>query len=441
MRLSRAGLTAAGGLTAMLVTAVVAGPAPKAGAALAYTASAAATGVRISETVPGSPATDTLVDGGAAVAQALLATGGNSTGFASNPYPGATAAAFPSQLRGLAPQLPAIPDYPFYVAASYPTNPNPDAVASPGGVLTATAGPAEVTARAASGGMATGTALGRLEARTRVSGGDDSVRSEATSIAQNIVLGPLTIGSVVSAATVTLAADGQLARHSSLEVTGMDVNGKALTISNGAIVLAGTDVPLPEAGPLADALAQAGLEIGYAAPRQTDNGLISEALVVRRIQDTPNGQARIVLSFGEAVAAIDGTVLPDTSGLAGDPGAPDAGTLPAESLTAVPSSVEATASAAAGEATPSLAAVLGNGDSGPAETFSLGGAPAAASGAAPQVVAPPAPIAPPVRLATPAAALFWRFDLESSYLALAAGTLIAAGAHLVTGGVKRRWNS
>ena len=439
--MSRAGLAAAGVLAGALVTAVVAGPAPKAGAALAYTASAAATGVRISETVPGSPGADTLVDGGAAVAQALLATGGTSTGFASNPYPGATAVAFPGQLRGLAPQLPTIPDYPFYVTASYPTNPSPDAVASPGGVLTATAGPAEVTARAASGGMATGTALGRLEARTRVSGGDDSVRSEATSIAQNIVLGPLTIGSVVSAATVTLAADGQLVRDSSLEVTGMAVNGQALTISNGAIVLAGTDVPLPEAGPLADALAQAGLEIGYAAPRQTDNGLISEALVIRRIQDTPNGQARIVLSFGEAVAAIDGSVLPDTSGLAGELGAPEAGTVPDEGLAAVPSLAEATASAAAGEATPSPAVLLGNGVSGPAETFSLGGAPAAAGDAAPQVVAPPAPIAPPVRLATPAAALFWRFNLESSYLALAAGTLIAAGAHLVTGGVKRRWNS
>lgn len=438
--MSRAGLAAAGVLAGALVTAVVAGPAPKAGAALAYTASAAATGVRISQTVPGSPGADTLVDGGGAVAQALLATGGTSTGFASNPYPGATAVAFPSQLRGLAPQLPTIPDYPFYVTASYPTNPSPDAVASPGGVLTATAGPAEVTARAATGGMATGTALGRLEARTRVSGGDDSVRSEATSIAQSIVLGPLTIGSVVSAATVTLGADGQLVRHSSLEVTGMDVNGQALTISNGTIVLAGTDVPLPEAGPLVGALAQAGLEIDYAAPRQTDNGLISEALVVRRIQETPNGQARIVLSFGEAVAAIDGMVLPDTSGLASDPGAPDAGTLPAEGLTAVPSSVEATASAPAAEATQSPA-LLEGGERVPVETSALAGGPAAAGGAVPEVAAPPAPIAPPVRMATPAEVSFWRFNLESSYAALAAGTLIAAAAHLVTGGAKRRWNS
>lgn len=438
--MSRAGLTAAGVLAGVLVTAVAAGSASKASAALAYTASAAATGVRISETVPGSPAADTLVDGGGAVAQALLATGGTSTGFASNPYPGATAAALPSQLRGLAPQLPAIPDYPFYVTASYPTNPSPDAVASPGGVLTATAGPAEVTARAATGGTATGTALGRLEARTRVSSGDDSVRSEGTSIAQNIVLGPLTIGSVVSAATVTLGADGQLVRHSSLEVTGMAVNGQALTISRGAIVLAGTDVPLPEAGPVADALAQAGLEIGYAAPRQTDNGLISEALVIRRIQDTPNGQARIVLSFGEAVAAIDGTVLHDTSGIAGDPGAPDTGTLPAESLGAVPSTVEAAASAPADEATQSPGLLQG-GDLVPVGSSALAGGPAAPGAAAPEVAAPPAAIAPPVPLATPAAVSFWRFNLESSYLALAAGTLIAASAHLIAGGVKRRWIS
>jgi hypothetical protein len=440
MRLSRAGLAAAGVLAGVLVTAVAAGPAPKAGAALAYTASAAATGVRISETIPGSPAADTLVDGGGAVAQALLATGGTSTGFASNPYPGATAVAFPSQLRGLAPQLPSVPDYPFYVTATYPTNPNPDAVASPGGVLSAAAGPTEVTARAASGGTATGTALGRLEARTRVTGGNDSVRSEATSIAQTLVFGPLTIASVVSAATVTLGTDGQLVRHSSLEVTGMDVNGQALTVSKGRIVLAGTGVPLPDDGPLAVALARAGVEIGYVAPRQTDNGLISEALVIRRIQDTPNGQARIVLSFGEAVAAIDGTVLPDTPGLADGPGAPDAGTLP-ESVAAVPSAAEATASAPVSETTPSQPALLRAGDGVPVETSSLAGRSAGAGAAAPEVAAPPIPIAPPVRLATPSAVSFWRFNLESSYLALAAGTLIAAAAHLITGGVKRRWNS
>jgi len=427
-------LLAAATVAGTLVTATVTGRAPGAEAALGYTASAAATGVRISETVPGSPGAETLIDAGSPASQALLAVGGTSTAFASDPYPGPVATAFPGQLRGLAPQLPPVPDYPYYVSASYPTNPTPDAVASPGGVLTATAGPNEVRARAASGRTANGMSVARLEARTEVTGGEDSVRSQARSIAETVVLGPLTIGSVSSTATVTLQADGQLVRQSSLEVTGLRLNDQALAISHGAVVLAGTEVPLPQGSPLAEALSKAGLEISYLAPRQTDNGLISEALVVRRIQDTPNGTARIIFTFGQAVSAIDGTVLPEAPALATSPDNParSEAVPAAEVISALPIIDDAPALPAPGDlvtapsaSTPAVPAVAG-----PVEHLP----------GPPELSAAPA-VAPPVQLATPAARRFWRFDVTSSYLALAFVTAAAVGIQLVTGGVRRRWSS
>jgi hypothetical protein len=434
--MNRARLLAAATVAGTLITGTVTGLAPGAGAALGYTASAAATGVRISETVPGSPGAETLIDGGSPVSQALLAAGGTSTAFASDPYPGPVAAAFPGQLRGLAPQLPAVPDYPYYVSASYPTNPTPDAVASPGGVLTATAGPSEVRARAASGRTASGMSAARLEARTEVTGREDSVRSQAKSIAETVVLGPLTIGSVVSTATVTLQADGQLVRQSSLEITGLRLNDQALAISDGAVVLAGTDVPLPQGSPLAEALSKAGLEISYMAPRRTDNGLISEALVVRRIQDTPNGTARIIFTFGQAVSTIDGTVLPEAPALATSPESPARSeAIPASEVISAPPIIDdapalpapGDLAAAASASIPAVDAVAG-----PAENLP----------GAPELSGPPA-AAPsvPVQLATPAARRFWRFDVTSSYVALAFVTAAAVAIHLVTGGVRRRWSS
>ena len=59
---------------------------------------------------------------------------------------------------------------------------------------------------------------------------------------------------------------------------------------------------------------------------------------------------------------------------------------------------------------------------------------------APRLSGPPA-AAPPVQWATPAARRFWRFNVTSSYLALAFVTAAAVAIHLVTGGVRRRWSS
>ena len=133
-------------LAAALGGAAVIGTAPvgRAGAdgVPSFTALALAEANRVTFTVPGFIALETLADGGAPVSQAqLTALGGRA--FASTAYPGDTAT-HTEQLTGAA-GLPAPPAYPLYVEAAHPGEPKAEAT-PPGQRMVA-----EATANAAAG--------------------------------------------------------------------------------------------------------------------------------------------------------------------------------------------------------------------------------------------------------------------------------------------------
>jgi hypothetical protein len=283
---------------------------PVAGAALIYTGSADASGVRVSETLPGGPGSDTLINGGGPVAQAVLTSNGTSTSFASNPYPGDVPVSFPGTMAGLAPQAPRIPDYPLYVRAEYPASPAPTASSFPGTNLVATAQRSEAASSASTGGGDQDNGAGRYQSSARVTSAAGAVRAVANSTGRSISLGPLQIGSFASTATAILQPDGGLTRQSSLDIGGLTVAGQGVIVQNGVLLLAGTKVPL-QGSPLAPTLTQSGLEVSYLAAEDTPTGLISEALVVRRAQSTPRGVVTVALTFGQAIASISGSVVPD----------------------------------------------------------------------------------------------------------------------------------
>jgi hypothetical protein len=437
--LARGGLAVLVGLTALTVRA------PGAEADLFYTGSVNAWGVRVSETIPGGPAgTDTLFDGGGPVAGASSGSSGTSSSFASYPYPGAVAVSLPSLLAGSG--LAGLPAYPFYVDASYPTNPRPDPRTAPAGTLVASAGPAEAMGYAGAGFGDEATALGHFEATAAVSKNGESAIAAGTSVGRNVRFGPLEIGSLVSTAVATLDGEGRLARESTLSVTGMTVDGQGLVVSDGAIVLAGSEVPLAEAGGVTKALADAGVDVRYLAAQETTTGLTSAALAVSRKQEIPGG-APITVQFilGQVSASIDGGAS-DSGVQIGDVAPPAteqaAGTAPP---TADVSSLPVVEPVAA----PAFVVPVTQ----PRQERGFTFAPIVA--APPVVSAAPAPLPPTAAVAAPAPAAApgpapatlatvrrgtWAFNTESAYL-LTAAALLAGVAVEILGRRKWRWNS
>ena len=89
-----------------------------------FSAVASSSGLRLSVTAPGYAAVQELTDFGFPVAQATVDSLGESSGFASYPYPGGTFLAGPGTLAGFAGQgLPPFLAYPFIVSSSYPGQP------------------------------------------------------------------------------------------------------------------------------------------------------------------------------------------------------------------------------------------------------------------------------------------------------------------------------
>lgn len=415
---------------------------PVAGAALIYTGSADSAGVRVSETLPGAPGSDTLINGGGPVAQAVLTSNGTSTSFASNPYPGDVPVSFPGTMAGLAPQAPRIPDYPLYVRAEYPTNPTPTAASFPGTNLLATAQRSEAASSASTGGGDQDNGVGQYQSSARVISAAGTVKAVANSAGRSISLGPLQIGSFASTATAILQPDGGLARQSSLDIAGLTVAGQGVIVQNGVLLLAGTKVPL-QGSPLAQTLTQSGLEVSYLAAEDTPTGLISEALVVRRAQATPRGTLTVALTFGQAIASISGSVVPDTPVSVGADDGPTAmggggaGVPPGAAPPPVP---DATAGIDGGRSprSPMAAALSGSGL--PASgTVDLGSV-ADAEGA--QLIPAGSPAVPAaVALARPAASGAPLLDVRSSYRLIAGVLLLIVSARFIASRVSLPWNS
>src|SRR5688500_9639068 len=83
---------------------------------------ASAQGMRVTYRVPDFLVVSEVIDGGGPVAQSLVETGGQSTAFASLPYPGENGVGGPALLLGLLGQSPP-GSYPFYVRADSTVNP------------------------------------------------------------------------------------------------------------------------------------------------------------------------------------------------------------------------------------------------------------------------------------------------------------------------------
>lgn len=277
----------------------------------AFEAVAAADGARYTLTAPGVTLIDTIVDAAAPSTQSAIDGLGNSRAYAAFPYPGEDALTLPGTAAGLL-GLPELPQYPLIAASAHPSEPQAE-VDHPGVKLVARSGDASSTANAvASGPASQEMVVARLmtSAVSTVDRETGTLSAEAATTAEIVELaGVLRIGRVYASADVAKAGgDGDLERASSITVEQATVAGTSVEITEDGIMLGGTNTPLPDTSPLAKLLQEAGISVHVVRGVETEDGIISGAVVVEVKQRLPSGEMAVQrFQFGHAVARVSGT--------------------------------------------------------------------------------------------------------------------------------------
>jgi hypothetical protein len=257
----------------------------------------AADGMRTQVYVPDAPLSSQVADAGAPTAQTEVNELGTSTGFASNPYPGATILSGPGLVAGQTNLNP--PGYPLIAQSSAPSTPSASAE---GGLLEATSTATMSSASAVAGAPTSVNGVGDLTA-TALSQVDSNggVTAQAAGEAQDIALaGVLHIGAVKSTATFEVAPDGTSHPSTQTVVSDATIAGVAVTIDSNGITLAGANHAIPDTSSVTAPLASAGLTISVTKPTITPTQVLSGALV---ITESKSGDT-YTLTFGRAVAAV-----------------------------------------------------------------------------------------------------------------------------------------
>jgi hypothetical protein len=305
-----------------------------------------------------------LVTASPATAQASFDSLGQSSGFASLPYPGEFVATLPGTLNGLlAGSFPPLPSYPFYVSSSYPTAPNSSNSQGPYGI-SATSSPTSSMADAIVG-VATGAPqVASVHARSEsTQNADGSLVADAMTDMEGFTFGQLLrIGSVTSHARLTVTA-GQASRMTdSLQLGTMTVAGTLIGLTDKGIQVGSTTAPSPSASAVSSLLKSAGIELTYLPASRTPTSVHSAAIQISYTTKLPSqGSVVSTITLGQSSATIEATVTPAVSITAGSLATtasrpPDVGSLGSTGTSELPSTPapSASAPAAAPVAAPAL---------------------------------------------------------------------------------------
>jgi hypothetical protein len=336
---------------------------------------ASAEGMRLTYTVPDFLVVSEVIDGGGPVAQSVLETGGQSTAFASLPYPGENGVSGPGLLLGLLGQSPPA-SYPFYVRADSTVNPDVE-LKDPSGSYslhaTAEAQKAVGTAHVAFG--VPDQPVSSATAHTQVitgNAGKMTVTAESAFRALSLADGLLRIASVEShSMTIYGGEESEPKTTTQLVVDGARVGDQAVTIGPDGVHALGLPSPVPTSGgdALNQTLAQAGLTVRTVAASPLKGGGAADTLEIKSVHGLP-GLPRGILrvEIGGATTAVSSGSTP---GLVGVPGLPSV-TPGADSEPTAPPALPATG------AQPPQAEATGGADHGPTGALPVVSPPSAA---------------------------------------------------------------
>ncbi|HYH49381.1 MAG TPA: hypothetical protein VEG38_07510 [Acidimicrobiia bacterium] len=312
-RLSVRRALAAAGFVALGLTVA---PAVPSGAAGDYAATASADGVRVGMAVRRFLVVEQFLDAGAPSAQAHVDSLGNSVAWAAYPFPSDLVISVPGTVAGFGPPgLPAVPEYPLYASATYPTRGSAE-VGSESFALQAKAEEQAATSSARAGVMAGDVRVGVSQSSSSAArSADAAVRAVGESTVENFAVGDvLRIGRVHSRAEAGTRPGEAVSRTGQTTVAEVTIGGHAVSVGPGGLATPGGNTPLPDGAPARQALADAGVGLRYLAPVETDNGVVAAGLEVTLTREISGvGEAIVSYVLGRATASADAAPDPLTA--------------------------------------------------------------------------------------------------------------------------------
>jgi hypothetical protein len=274
-----------------------------------------------------------LADSGGPVAQALVDPQ-DSKSFASLPYPGENAVAFPGVIAAVG--GPTLPAYPFYASAST-SEPEQEVGDPTGGYrLKANAAPgfAAGAATLESGGDEP---LSGAWAKASVATEGNQTTSRGETMIRGLTFGDgaLRIASLRSLAQTVYRKGSDPDSVTELIIEGGTAGPLSFTYGPDGLSVAQQGVPTPSGEALAalnEVIAPAGLSIGFVRAQAVAGGQASEVLVVEQAGDIANGsRSSVRYRIGEASSALVlGEAVPGSAQGAEQPPAGGPPPLPAQ---------------------------------------------------------------------------------------------------------------
>ncbi len=303
------------------------GHAASAGAVTEFSGEATAAGLTVTATSQEDP-TGTTFEAAGPVGTASVSSLPDSEAFAADPYPGNDLL----NLTNIASQLVPVPvpAYPAQVHSGSPGK-SKETLSTPGYELLASSTPTMSTGSGKSGLVSDPANFASVKAESTVTAlGGGEVDAVGTTAADGIAVGPLTISSFDSRAEAKLDSAGTVAKRSSISTGGVAINGAQVGLTDKGLTVAGTQVPLPSAGPAAGALQQAGIAVTYLAAERSSNGIEAPGIAISVHQKDPTGKAATVTyTLGRAEASATPSDGPVSSGEGGGPANVDGSPLSA----------------------------------------------------------------------------------------------------------------
>jgi hypothetical protein len=292
--------------------------------AMACPVVASAQGLRITVTKPGDLVLNEPAGSDSPTAQTCVNVAlSTSTAFASVDNPGATVMSLPGTVGTTAGT--AVPDFPGYVASSYPSQPKSDD-AEQGAVglhvrstETSSTAEAEVGSPTAVGqGQATASATATVEPASA-----HAAATAASVTAPFTINGLLTVGEVRSSARATISGQGPVQRTSSLEIGRTTMAGQEVVITSHGVRAVGQVVPLPPSDDTTSQLRRAGIEVTYLSAQPTAHGVLSPGVRIRAEREDPSGAVTVVdYVLGRAFAGVS-PVMSQLDASSSHPARPD----------------------------------------------------------------------------------------------------------------------
>jgi hypothetical protein len=273
-----------------------------------YVAVAEANGMLVRYGIPGFIAVDNFIDGGGPSSQALLADSA-ATSFGSLPYPGSAGVGYPGLVNLAAGHTP--PGYPFYVSASHPTQPD-QSLSDPSGAysLQAKAAEGSATGDARMVPAPSGTdAVPITQATSETTRAGDMITARGLSVADGLVLGPLSIGRVRSQSVTTYRnGSEQPTTATELAIEGGRAGEVVFSFGREGFQFAQSGIPLPAGQGLAtlnQVLAPAGMSVRFDEAVPLQGGAIAAAFEITSAADVPGaGKGTFTIRMGGASSYI-----------------------------------------------------------------------------------------------------------------------------------------